>query len=123
MSKQQRDAIDAALRAAPFGLNQSTEEHRKTFEAFGRRPYPAGVAAADVTPGGVPAIELTVEGNAADPAVLRAMRACHSPPPSRPSPRGRASRTRGAACAPRTGPTRCSATTPWAGTPAGTTST
>ena len=26
MSKQQRDAIDAALRAEPFGLNQSTDE-------------------------------------------------------------------------------------------------
>jgi hypothetical protein len=25
MSKQQRDAIDAALRAEPFGLNQSTD--------------------------------------------------------------------------------------------------
>ena len=25
MSKQQRDAIDAALRAEPFGINQSTD--------------------------------------------------------------------------------------------------
>ena len=45
MSKQQRDAIDAALRAEPFGLSQSTEEHRKSFEAFALRPYPADVAA------------------------------------------------------------------------------
>ena len=29
MSKPQRDAIDAALRAEPFGLSQSTDEHRK----------------------------------------------------------------------------------------------
>ena len=34
MSKQQRDAIDAAMRAEPFDLNQSTAEHRKSFEAL-----------------------------------------------------------------------------------------
>jgi hypothetical protein len=34
MSKEQRDAIDAALRAEPFGLNQGMDEHRKSFEAF-----------------------------------------------------------------------------------------
>ena len=34
MSKQQPDAIDAALRAGPFGLNQSTAEHRKADEAI-----------------------------------------------------------------------------------------
>jgi epsilon-lactone hydrolase len=70
MSKQQRDAIDAALRAEPFGLNQSTDGHRKTFDAFAVRPYPADVAAADVTLGGVGAIELTVAGHATEPAVL-----------------------------------------------------
>src|SRR5580693_7268727 len=70
MSKQQRDVIDAALRAEPFGLSQSTEEHRKSFEAFALRSYPADVAAADVTLGGVGAIELSVAGNGADPAVL-----------------------------------------------------
>jgi hypothetical protein len=52
MSKQQRDAIDAALRAEPFGINQSTDGHRKTFDAFALRPYPADVAAAD--PGRLP---------------------------------------------------------------------
>ena len=70
MSKQQRDAIDAALRAEPFGLNQTTDEHRKSFDGFALRPYPADVAAADVTLGGVGAIELTVAGLAADPTVL-----------------------------------------------------
>ena len=70
MSKQQRDAIDAALRAEPFGLNQTTDEHRKSFEGFALRPYPADVAAADVTLGGVGAIELTVAGHAADPTIL-----------------------------------------------------
>jgi acetyl esterase/lipase len=70
MSKQQRDAIDAALRAEPFGLNQTTDEHRKSFDGFALHPYPADVAAADVTLGGVGAIELTVAGHAADPTVL-----------------------------------------------------
>jgi len=70
MSKQQRDAIDAALRAQPFDLSQSTAEHRKSFEAFALRPYPADVTAADMTLGGVRAIELTVAGHAADPVVL-----------------------------------------------------
>ena len=70
MSKQQRDAIDAALRAEPFGLNQSTDGHRKTFGAFALRPYPADVAAADVTLGEVRAIELTVADHPADPTVL-----------------------------------------------------
>jgi acetyl esterase/lipase len=70
MSKQQRDAIDAALRAEPFNLSQSTEQHRKSFDAFAVQPYPADVVAVDVLLGGVRAIELTVAGNAADPAVL-----------------------------------------------------
>ena len=40
MSKQQRDAIDAALRAEPFGLNQSTDGHRTSFDGFALRPVP-----------------------------------------------------------------------------------
>ena len=70
MSKQQRDAIDAAMRAEPFDLSQSTAEHRKSFEGLMVRPYPADVTPADVTLGGVGAIELTVAGQAAEPAVL-----------------------------------------------------
>src|SRR5258707_9805019 len=70
MSKQQQDAIDAALRAEPFNLSHSTAEHRKVFDAFAIRPYPADVAAVDVTLGGVGVIELTVAGNAAEPNVL-----------------------------------------------------
>src|SRR5258708_20822972 len=69
MSKQQRDAIDAALRAEPFNLSHSTAEHRKVFDAFAIRPYPADVAAVDVTLGGVGVIELTGAGNAAEPNV------------------------------------------------------
>jgi hypothetical protein len=54
VSKEQLDAIDAALRAAPFDLEQSTEEHRKTFDGFALQPYPADVSAAEVSLGGVP---------------------------------------------------------------------
>jgi acetyl esterase/lipase len=43
MSKQQRDAIDAAMRAEPFDLSQSPAEHRKSFEALMLRSYPAAV--------------------------------------------------------------------------------
>src|SRR5215470_2248671 len=70
MSKQQRDAIDAAMRAESFDLSQSTAEHRKSFEALMVRPYPADVIPAEVTLGGVGAIELIVAGQAAEPAVL-----------------------------------------------------
>jgi len=64
VSKEQLDAIDAALRAAPFDLEQSTQEHRKTFDGFALQPYPADVSAAEVSLGGVRAIELRVEGQA-----------------------------------------------------------
>jgi acetyl esterase/lipase len=70
MSKQQRDAIDAALRAEPFSLAQTTGEHRTSFDGWAIRPYPADVAAADVRIGGVAAIELSVAGREADPTVL-----------------------------------------------------
>ena len=70
MSKQQRDAIDAALRAGSFDLSQGLADHRKAFDAFAIRPYPADVVAADVSVGGVGAIELTVAGHPADPTVL-----------------------------------------------------
>jgi epsilon-lactone hydrolase len=58
------------LRAEPFDLNQTTAQHRKSFDAFAIRPYPADVAPADVTLGGVGAIELTIADNAAEPALL-----------------------------------------------------
>jgi epsilon-lactone hydrolase len=70
MTQQQRDAVDAALRAEPFNLSQGTAVHRTSFEAFMIHPYPAGVTAADVAIGGIGAIELTVAGHPADPTVL-----------------------------------------------------
>ena len=49
----------------------STEEHRKMFdELFATQPYPADVTARPAALGGVPALELTVAGNAEQPTVL-----------------------------------------------------
>jgi len=70
MSKQQLAAIDAALRAEPFDVGQSTAQHRKSFDAWAVQPYSADVTATEVSLGGVGAIELTVAGNAAAPTVL-----------------------------------------------------
>ena len=91
MSKQQRDAIDAALRAEPFGMNQSTDGHRKSFDGFALRPYPADVAAADVTLGGVGAIELTVAGHRRTPPCCTSTAAGTSPDPPGPAPTWRPS--------------------------------
>ncbi len=70
MSEQQRDAIEAALRAGTFDMSQSPAEHRKSFDAFVTRPYPPDVTARELTIGGVGALELAVAGNATDPVVL-----------------------------------------------------
>ena len=70
MSREQRDAIDAALRARPFDLARTPEERRESFDAFITRPYPADVTEREVSVGGVSALELTVGGSTAGPAVL-----------------------------------------------------
>src|SRR5215472_14199780 len=86
MSRQQRDAIDAAPRAEPVGLDQGTDEHRTSFPAFALRPYPADVAAAGVTLGCVGAIELTVADHPADPPCCTSTAAGTSPDPPGPAP-------------------------------------
>ena len=49
----------------------STEQHRETFDAmFATEPYPADVTARAAELGAVPALELTVAGNAEQPDVL-----------------------------------------------------
>ncbi len=70
MGKEQRDALEAALRAEPFDLNQTAAEHRKSFDAFIIKPYPADVTEEALILGGVSALQLTVAGNEAHPAIL-----------------------------------------------------
>jgi hypothetical protein len=74
-----------------FNLSHSTAEHRKSFDAFAIRLYPADVVAAGVPLGGAGAIELSVAGNAADPAVLYFHVAGTSPDPPGAAPSWRPS--------------------------------
>jgi acetyl esterase/lipase len=70
MSKQQRDAIDAAIRTRPFDVTQETHEARKMFEAFANVPLPGDVQAREATLGGIGVLDLSIEGSPADPVVL-----------------------------------------------------
>ena len=70
MSKGQRDTLDAAMRAGTFDPTQTTEEHRKSFDALMVTPYPADVTEREVRVGGVSALALTIDGSAAEPTVL-----------------------------------------------------
>ena len=70
MSKQQRDAIDAAIRTRPFDVTQETDEARKLFEAFATVPLPGDVRAREAALGGIGVLDLSIEGNPADPVTL-----------------------------------------------------
>ncbi|EGD45155.1 acetyl-hydrolase [Nocardioidaceae bacterium Broad-1] len=58
MSKQQRDALDAAIRDFPFDPSVSVEEARAGFDAGQTRPLPDEARARAVTIGGIPGLEL-----------------------------------------------------------------
>ena len=58
MSKEQRDALDAAIRAFPFDPTVSVEEARAGFEAGQTLPLPGEARAQTVTIGGIPGLEL-----------------------------------------------------------------
>ena len=45
MSKSSETPLTRRCGPGPFGLNQGTDEHRKSFQAFALRPYRADVAA------------------------------------------------------------------------------
>ena len=62
MSTSQREAIIARLRAFPFDLNQTVDEHRRGFDAFAIEPVPAGIVVEEETLGDRPALRLTPEG-------------------------------------------------------------
>ena len=58
MSKQQRDALDAAIRDFPFDPSVSVEEARAGFDAGQTRPLPDEARARAITIGGIPGLEL-----------------------------------------------------------------
>ncbi|MGY0388084.1 alpha/beta hydrolase [Nocardioides sp. WG-D5] len=58
MSKQQRDALDAAIRDFPFDSSVSVEEARAGFDAGQTRPLPDEAGARAITIGGIPGLEL-----------------------------------------------------------------
>lgn len=70
MSREQLDKLEMVLRTRPFDRSQSIEAQRRSFDSFAVRPVPQDVTMRDVELGGISAIELTVAGNDAEPAVL-----------------------------------------------------
>lgn len=58
MSKQQRDALDAAIRAFPFDSSMSVETAREGFDAGQTQPLSSEARARTVTIGGIPGLEL-----------------------------------------------------------------
>jgi acetyl esterase/lipase len=78
MSRQQWEAIEAAMRAEPLDLTQGVDEHRKRFDEFAIAPYPPDVTAREVTLGGVGAIELAVAGSAAEHTAAEGTAAEHT---------------------------------------------
>ncbi|OHV29121.1 MULTISPECIES: alpha/beta hydrolase [Pseudofrankia] len=62
MSQQQRDAVDALLRNAPYDQTASIEQQRDAFEQRQAQPPPGDVTARDSTLGGRPALVLDVAG-------------------------------------------------------------
>jgi acetyl esterase/lipase len=66
MSQRQRDALDGLLRSGPLDLGGNVEEQRVIFEEMmGAIPVPADVAASPGTLGGIPVVDVDVDG--ADP--------------------------------------------------------
>ncbi|HEY0815670.1 MAG TPA: alpha/beta hydrolase [Pseudonocardia sp.] len=70
MTQQQRDAVDALLRDAPYNGDASVAEQRATFAARLTQPLPADVTATETTLGGRPALALDVAGVRTGPVLL-----------------------------------------------------
>ncbi|MFB7666348.1 alpha/beta hydrolase [Kitasatospora sp. NPDC056138] len=71
MSKEQRAAVDAQLRAASFDATGAPDELRTAFAAMmAGSPPPLGVALAPTVLGGRPALEITPEGGVAGGTIL-----------------------------------------------------
>ncbi|GIH19269.1 alpha/beta hydrolase [Rugosimonospora africana] len=70
MSRQQRDALDAMLRGAPYNPGETVDEQRAGFAARQTLPVPADVAVVDRTLGDRPALEIRVTGAASTGTLL-----------------------------------------------------
>jgi acetyl esterase/lipase len=70
MSKQQRAAVDAQLRAAAFDTSRAPRELREAFATMMAGPPPSGVTLTPAILGGRPALEITPEDGAAGGTIL-----------------------------------------------------
>jgi epsilon-lactone hydrolase len=63
VSTEQRDTIDAILRQSAFPIGSGVEEQRRLFrEAASAQPLPADVTVTSAALGGVPVVEISVDG-------------------------------------------------------------
>jgi len=71
MSQQQRDALDELLRNGPLDLGGDVKEQRVIFEEMmGAVPVPADVAASPGSLGGIPVVNIEVDGAEPEPVIL-----------------------------------------------------
>jgi len=71
MSQQQRDALDELLRTGPLDLGGEVKEQRVVFEEMmGASPVPDDVAASPGTLGGIPVLNVDVDGTEPGPVIL-----------------------------------------------------
>src|SRR4051812_22763200 len=71
MSQEQRDAVDQILRDAPLDLGGNVEEQRPILEQIlTAHPLPQDVLISDGVVGGVPVVDICIEGRNADDVLL-----------------------------------------------------
>jgi acetyl esterase/lipase len=71
MSQQQRDALDELLRSGPLDLGGNVKEQRLIFEEMmGAVPVPADVAVSPGSLGGIPVVNIDVDGAEAEHVIL-----------------------------------------------------
>jgi acetyl esterase/lipase len=71
MSQQQRDALDELLRNGPLDLGGDVKAQRVIFEEMmGATPVPADVSASPTSLGGIPVVNVDVDGTEQGPVIL-----------------------------------------------------
>jgi len=71
MSLQQRDALDQLLRDGPLDLGGNVQEQRTIFdEMMGATPVPADVTTSSGSLGGIPVVNIDVEGAETEHVIL-----------------------------------------------------